>query len=115
MQPKPWNIHVIDQLSSIQGNQQHPQPLCMCRLDSRNAPGLKELPQAFVSERLNHATMIACCASRNKAEILQGINAHAVPRKGASPLRVGTIAEGKYKVSKRLPRRKKWKPLKSGY
>jgi hypothetical protein len=71
VQPKPWNIHVINRLSRIQGNQQQAQPLCMCRLDSSGAPGLKELPQAFVPERLNHEIMIARCASRNKVENLQ--------------------------------------------
>ena len=41
----------------------------MVGLDSRNASRLEELTQPFVPERLNHASIIACCASRNKARL----------------------------------------------
>jgi hypothetical protein len=67
MQPKSRNIHVINRLGSIQSGEQHPKPFGVCWLDSRGAPRLKELPETFVPERLNHMAMIACCASRNKA------------------------------------------------
>jgi len=55
MQPKPWNVHILNGLGRVQGCQQHSKPVGMVGLDAHHASRLKELPQSFVPERLNHS------------------------------------------------------------
>ena len=66
VQTKTGNLHVRDRVRGVEGGQLHFETRRVCRLDARQAAGLKELAQAFVPERCDHAAMIARCATRNK-------------------------------------------------
>src|SRR5688572_15051540 len=66
VQPKPWNVHVLDRLRRIQCRQKHAEPLGVMGLNACRAPRPKEPAESLVPERLDHLRSIPCCASRNK-------------------------------------------------
>lgn len=57
MQPKPGNVHVLDDACRIQGRQLHAQALRVMWLDSGDTAGFKIPTQSLVSKRLDHARL----------------------------------------------------------
>jgi hypothetical protein len=66
MQSKTRDVHVFDRLRRFERGQLHAQALRVPWLNTGKAARLIELPKTFVSEGLNHLTIVARCALRNK-------------------------------------------------
>ena len=66
MEPIPLDIHVLNELSGIEGRHLQAKSTSMFGLNSGFASGFEVFLQAFVLKRLDHRESVACCASRNK-------------------------------------------------
>lgn len=64
---KSGNVHIVDVTRGTQGSKLKAQALRVAGMYAGDIARLEEFAQPFVAERLDHAPVISCCASRNNS------------------------------------------------